>query len=280
MNKEMALQYNNSALKLKFFKYFEVAKINYRNTVTHPSNTLARSLTVALRVWVFTQLYTVTYAVSNAKEIGGLTVAMVVWGLMLTQSFQAAARPAMSRIIEDEVKTGALAHSINKPYSYMIFHYFGFMGRNMTKVLFNLAVGIAVAWILVGPVLITPVGAALGFFLLMLGYTLDFFIYFVIGILAFWVEDISAFNWIYAKMQMVFGGLILPITLFPGALQKITLYLPFSQLYYGASRLIVDFQPALFVQFFLTQIAWIFALFIIAYFLFKKAMKYVSINGG
>lgn len=162
----------------------------------------------------------------------------------------------------------------------MIFHYFGFMGRNMTKVLFNLVVGIVVAWILVGPILVTPIGVALGFFLLMLGYTLDFLIYFVIGILAFWIEDISAFNWIYAKMQMVFGGVVLPITLFPDALQKITLYLPFSQLYYGASRLIVDFQFSLLVQFFLTQIAWIFVLFLLTYFLFKKAMKYVSINGG
>jgi len=79
---------------------------------------------------------------------------------------------------------------------------------------------------------------------------------------------------------MIFGGVIVPIALFPDYLQNIANYLPFSQLYYGAARLMVNFEMSLFKQFILIQLAWILIFALLSSYLFKKGIKNVSVNGG
>jgi len=269
-----------SAFGYKFLKYFEIAKVNYYNSAAYLLNLLSRSATVILRIWIFAQLYKVTYAASGVSEIGGMTVAMIVWSLMMTQSFQSSTRPPISQLIDEEVKTGALAYSINRPYSYIFFHMAGFFGRSLPNLFINLSVGLLAALILVGPLDFSFYGIAFGMTLLFFGYILDFFINLIIGLLAFWVEDTSAFTWIYSKGQMIFGGIILPIALFPEYLQKIAEILPFSLMYYGAARIAVNFDFYLFQKFIFMQFVWIFVFGLSAIYLFNKGIKNVSINGG
>lgn len=267
-------------ITLKILKYFEIAKINYFNSLAYIVNALSRSAVVVLRIWIFAQLYKITFAVSGTDEIGGLTIAMVVWSLMMTQSFQSSGTPRVSNIIDEEVKTGTLAYSINRPYSYILFHLFGFLGRSTPILFTNLLIGSIAALILVGPIKITFFGIFFGLILLFLGRLLDFLISFIIGLSAFWIEDTTAIEWIYSKGQMVFGGIILPIALFPDYLQKIAELLPFSQLFYSAARLMVNFDMELFRQFILTQFFWIALFAALAFYIFKKGLKYVAINGG
>jgi ABC-2 type transport system permease protein len=280
MSQLETLQNGGGLLRYKFLKYFEIAKVNYFNSSAYLLNLLSRSAIVIIRIWIFTQLYKVSYSISGVSEIGGLTVVMVVWSLMMTQSFQTATTPRLSRIIDEEVKTGTLAYSVNRPYSYILFHFFGFIGRSIPNLFINLLIGSVAALILVGPIVLSWQALGLGAVLLFFGYVLDFFVSLIIGLTAFWIEDTSAFTWIYSKGQLVFGGLVLPIALFPEYLQKIAELLPFSQMYYAAARLIVHFEPGLFVQYLLTQMAWIVFFGGVAYYLFHKGIKHVSVNGG
>lgn len=263
-----------------FRKYREIVNVNYRTSSVYLLNLLGRSMPVILRIWIFTQLYSMTYAASGVTAIGELTVAMVVWSLMFTQSFQTATRPHLSKIIDEEVKSGTLAYSLNRPYSYILFHFSAFLGRSLPNLGINLLIGSVAALLLVGPIQIHLGAVLLGILLLFFGYVLDFFISFIIGLSAFWVEDVSGFRWIYNKGQVVFGGLILPLSLFPHSLQRIAEVLPFSQMYYGAARLVVHFEYSIFWQFLVTQGAWIIIFGSIAHLLFKKGINYVSLNGG
>ncbi|MCL5411241.1 MAG: hypothetical protein M1150_00655 [Patescibacteria group bacterium] len=265
---------------LKFFKYLEIAKVNYFTNTTYLANFLSKSIMVVLRIWIFTQLYRVTYATANENEIGGLTVPMVIWGLMIAQSLNTATRPQLSKLIDEEVKSGVIAYSINRPYSYILFHYFGSMGRFVSNLISNLTLGFLAAFILVGPISLSWNGLLLGSLLLFFGYTLDFLIDLMIGLISFWVEDISAFNWIYSKSQLIFGGLILPLSLFPDYLRNIAELLPFSQLFYSGSRLIVNFDFQLFQKYLLIQMAWLVFFWLLVGYVFSKGIKHVSVNGG
>ncbi len=270
----------NKALAVSFPKYWEVAKVNYLNSTTYLTNVLARSATVVFRIWIFTQLYRVTYAVSGVFSIGQMTVPMVIWTLMFTQGFQTATRPGVVRLIDEEVKSGSLAYSLNRPYSYLLFHYFSQLGRILPVLLTNMAIGILAALVLIGPINVTLNGVLAGSLLLFFGYSLDFLISFILGLTAFWVEDTSAFNWIYQKGQMVFGGNILPLALFPAGLRNIAELSPFSQLFYGSAQIIVNFDIETFLKFLTVQLFWIVLFALIAGYLFKKGGKNVSINGG
>lgn len=267
-------------LKSKILKYFEIVKVHYFSSWAYFTNVIGSGFTVLIRIWIFTQLYTISYQASGATIINGQSVAMVVWGLMLVQSFHGATRPNVSRLIEDDVKNGTLAYSISRPYSYILFQLFAFIGRIIPKLFSNLLIGIIAAFILVGPVFFSVKSILLGLILLILGYLLDFLISMIIGLVAFWIEDVSALVWIYQKGQMIFGGAIVPIALFPDYLQNVANYLPFSQLYYGAARLMVNFEMSLFKQFLLIQLAWILIFALLSTYLFKKGIKNVSVNGG
>lgn len=280
MNSLLVAETKNSDFGALILKYLEIFKVSYSSSSVYLANLVFQSITVVFRVWIFTQLYKVTYSVAHSTDIGGLTIPMAVWSLTLVQGFQTATQPSLIRMIEEEVKSGSLAYSINRPYSYLLFHYFGFLGRTLPKLVTNLIIGAIATVILVGFIQFTWMGLLLGVLLVFFGYTLDFAMQFIIGLSSFWVEDTSAFRWIYSKMFLIFGGAIVPLSLFPDAVRNIGELSPFAQLYYGASRIIVNFDSTLFERFFIAQLFWVALFMLIASFMFKKGVKNVSINGG
>jgi len=265
----------------KILKYFYIAKTSAQSRTAYTANLIARSFAVMFRIWMFSQLYIASYKAIGQTTVGGLSVAAAIWSMILVQCFRSSTRPRTDQLIGEDVRSGAVALSLNKPFSFILFHYFNFLGRVFPGLVSTLIVGIFSAIILVGGLSITSImPIILGSLLLLLGYTLDFFINFSIGITAFWIEDQEPFAWIYQRIQYVFGGLIVPLSLFPDKIARIAEFLPFSQLYYGAARTIVQFEPNLFFKFLLTQIGWIIVFALIAILIFKKGMKNVSINAG
>lgn len=269
-----------NSITLSTAKYFEVAKTNYINSTAYLTNIIVRSITVIARIWIFTQLYRVTYLVNGIQTINGISVPMVIWLLMFNQSFQTSTRSGVMQTIEEEVKSGTLAYSLNRPYSYLLFHYFSHLGKTVPFLGLNLLIGIPAAYVLVGGISFSFAGILAGILLLFFGTTLDFLISFILGMTAFWVEDTSAFGWIYQKGQMVFGGAIFPLVLFPDGLRKIGELLPFSQLFYGAAQNIVSFDINIFSKFLSIQMFWLFIFGFLAVWIFSKGGKNVSINGG
>jgi ABC-2 type transport system permease protein len=265
----------------KILKYLFIAKISAQSQTAHSANLIARCGSVMFRIWMFAQLYAASYGVAGKATIGGLSVAMTIWCVMLVQSFRSATRPRVDQVIGESVRSGTLALTLNKPYSFIFFHYFGFLGRVLPGMVGNLGIGIVVAFFLVG-VISSPslVGIALGTVLLFFGYTLDFLISFLIGLAALWVEDQEPLAWIYQRIQYVFGGLIVPLALFPERIAVIAGLLPFSHVYYDAARIMVHYEHALFLRFLAIQTCWVLLFAMLAILAFRKGVKDVSLNGG
>jgi ABC-2 type transport system permease protein len=134
-------------------------------------------------------------------------------------------------------------------------------------------------WFLVGappnplgwlPVAITVLGA----------WTLNFCISALIGLSAFVVEDISAFQWVYQKLAFIFGGLLIPLDFYPAWLQNIARALPFSSILYGPARLFVEPSLSAFLSTLGMQLGWIFALSLVLAFAYRRSLAYLTINGG
>ncbi|MBU4269621.1 hypothetical protein KJ644_02105 [Candidatus Dependentiae bacterium] len=265
----------------KILKYFYVIKTSIHSRTTYKSNLIARSLAVMFRIWMFSQLYIASYKAIGQESIGGLTVVTTIWSMVLVQCFRSSTRPRTDQLIGEDVRSGAIALSLNKPYSFILFHYFNYLGRVVTGLISTLFIGILSAIILVGPLQLPSITSfILGILLLLLGYTLDFFINFIIGIISFWVEDQEPFAWIYQRIQYIFGGLVVPLSLFPERIAHIAEFLPFTHLYYGSARTIVNFEINLFFKYLIIQCCWILFFVFLSILTFKRGMKNVSINAG
>lgn len=270
-----------STAAIKTLKYFEIIKINYFNNTTYIVDVLGSAGLIMFRVWVFSQLYRVAFASQQASQIGGLTLTQTIWTLALTQSFFVSNRTRiLVKQITNEVKNGTIAYTMNRPYSYVLFNFFGNFGVLGSRVITSTIMSGIVALILVGGIYFNIIGLIAGIILFLLGVSMNTLIALVMGLLAFWTEETSPYRWIYDKFNWLFGGVFIPLTVFPETLKKIAELLPFSQMFYHPALMIIKYNTSDFVKFLAIELGWIVILSLVVNFIYKRGIKNISVNGG
>jgi ABC-2 type transport system permease protein len=261
-------------------KYGSIFKTQMLNQMTYAGDLAARSLTIVLFMWIFFQLWRVTYSSSGtgSQSIAGLTLRDTLWYLMLAETIMLS-RTTTWRDISDAVKDGSIAYLLNKPFNFLLYQASVSLGSSLWQMLFNALAGGAVVWLLVGPPP-SPAGWPLVAAVVLLAWAIDFCLSALIGLAAFVTEDVSAFNWIYTKFQLVLGGVLIPLDFYPEWLQQITRYLPYAYTIYGPARLFVD--PALerFTGLVLGQALWLAGMGLLLALVYRRCVSWLNINGG
>ena len=89
-------------------KYWAIFKIQLDNGLAYPGELIGRSLIILPFMWVFYQLWRVTFAASGTSEINGLTLPRTLWYLMIAETIELS-RPRLGNMISDAVKDGSIA---------------------------------------------------------------------------------------------------------------------------------------------------------------------------
>lgn len=260
-------------------KYWAVWRVTVRSQLAYLPELLWRTLFMVVIIYILTQLWRVTYSGAGASSLAGLTLPHMIWYLVVTESL-ILSRPRQIGIIDGEVKGGDIAYRLNRPYHYLLYHYSTFLAEALLRVVVNLTVGSLIALALVGPIRIhlwsVPVFLAGALF----GLTMEFLIHMCIGLGAFWVEDTSAFAWVYDKLLFILGGMLMPIDLFPGIIRRISLVLPMNYIVYRPAKALVALAPGHAASMLLGQLVWLTALGLSAILIYRAGVKRVNVNGG
>lgn len=261
-----------------FQKYWSIFAIQLINSLAYPGELLGRSLMIIPFMWIFAQLWRVTYAASGSAAINGLTLPDTLWYLMLAETLELS-RPRLGNTIADAVKDGSIAYVLNKPYNFLLYQFSTSMGETVFRALLNAVFGSIVVWALVGPPpyllgFLVAIPAILG------AWTLNFCVSVIIGLAAFVTEDISAFQWIFQKMSFILGGLLIPLDFYPPWLQAIARALPFSAMVYGPARLFVSPTLAALVHTLGIQLVWIAGLGLLTVLAYRRGVSVLTVNGG
>src|SRR5512138_1434833 len=134
-----------------FKKYWAIFQITLINSLAYPGELLGRSLMILPFMWIFYQLWKVTYAASGSEVINGLTLRDVLWYLMLAETIELGRPPATARTISENVKDGSIAYLLNKPYDFLLYQLSTVMGETIFRAGMNALFGGLVIWWLVGP---------------------------------------------------------------------------------------------------------------------------------
>ena len=98
---------------------------------------------------------------------------------------------------------------------------------------------------------------------------------------AFYTDTIWGIEVLKRAILNIFSGMIAPITLFPGFLQKIAHILPFKDCVYTPINIYFgELSNLEIVQVIEKQCLWILILYTIAKIVFHKAIKNITVNGG
>ena len=259
-------------------KYWAIFRTQLVNSLAYPIDLLGRSLLIVLFMWIFMNLWRVTYGATGASSIAGLTLADTMWYLMMAEAVMLS-KHELSETISEQVKDGSVAYLLNKPINFILYHFAAGFGDSVLAFGGNLIIGSAVVWLMVGaPPAIT--GWLLAAVAVLFAWLLDFCFSALIGLSAFVVEDSKAFRWIYQKFLLVLGGLLIPLDFFPAWLQTISLNLPFAWIIYGPARLFVDPSLARLGAVLTQQGIWLAVIGGAAWLCYRWAVARLVINGG
>jgi ABC-2 type transport system permease protein len=260
-------------------KYFSVLWIDIRQQLAYRGEFLVRGVMIAMFMSIFVALWSTVYAIGGGSEIAGFRLSQVIWYLAMTETVILSG----SRIyleISDAVKSGDLAYTLIRPYSYLGFQIAHSLGSTFPRMLLNFTIASLVIVPFVRRIETSLPGIA-GFLLLaLLSAVLDAMIAVLIGLGAFFIEEVQPLHWIYSKLLMSVGGMFLPLDMFPAWLRRISDLLPFRFIIYAPARTFVAFEIDFFIRALVGQAMYIVVIAAILTLVWRWGQRRVVTHGG
>jgi ABC-2 type transport system permease protein len=119
-----------------------------------------------------------------------------------------------------------------------------------------------------------------GILVIVLGVAVGTLFQTIIGLLAFWFEEVNPFWWIIQKLVFIVGGLFLPLDFYPEWLQGIARSLPFAFAAYWPASTWANFSWQRFGTTVSGQLIYIAGLSLLAAVLFRTAVRRLHVQGG
>lgn len=262
---------------LRFRKYWLTGRTSLQNNLAYVANFLFDTLLYVFLVTIFIQLWRAIF--SGGASIAGYSLPQMIWYSIITELI-AFSGGSIFHDLNTEIKAGNIAYTLNKPYHYIWYQLANCAGTMLFKLLINGVAAVALGLIFVGPLPDFHWSQAPFILLAILnGMWLNLLILTSLGLTAFWLEENTAFFWIYQKLGFMLG-LFLPLDFFPQWLQKVALYLPFPYITYAPAKLGVSFSWDWFFRTAVLQCFMILGFGAIAFVIYRKGVKMLNVNGG
>lgn len=258
-------------------KYARIAAFAARDALAYLPAFLARNVFFMVILFVFWSLWRAVFA--SRPSVAGLTLVQTLWYLTFTEAMELS-RPRVAGMVQEEVRDGTLAVTLTRPWSYPAFHFWRALGEGSVRALPVLVLGFLLATLLVGPLPGYLRALPFGFLLILLGLAIGILWTLAIGLLAFWLEEVSPVLWIVQKAIFILGGLFLPIDFFPPRLAAVSRWLPFAFSAYWPAITMVSFGWRTFLAGLAGAAAWLAALAGLVALLFAAGRRRVHAQGG
>ena len=196
-------------VSLSLRKYTAVLRVSVANNLAYIIEVVFRTLFLVVFIYVFEQLWKTTFAVRGITALDGFDINTMIWYLAATETL-ALSLPQLTRLVDEEVRSGQLAYLLGRPCSYVLYHFAQYLGERLVRLVLNSAVAFTIALIFVGPPPFTWMGLLAWPLVVFLAASIEYVVYFSIGLLAFWTEETTPFFLIVNRLALVLGGVLAP----------------------------------------------------------------------
>lgn len=265
--------------RLALWKYTAVLRVSVANNLAYMMEVFFRSLLLVVMVFILSQLWKTTFALHKEKILSGFSINSMVWYLIAAESI-ALSLPALTKRIDQEVRSGQLAYLLGRPCSYIWYNFAQYLGERLIRWSMNCLIGAGLALLVAGWPPFTWQGLLAWPLVSFLAISIEFVAYFCIGLLAFWIEETQSFSFVFSRLTLVLGGVLAPLEIFPQPLRSIAFVLPFGAILYGPARTLVHFETQRFYQLLLQQALVLAIGSMILFVVYRVALRRVNINGG
>ncbi len=250
-----------------------------RQQLAYRAELAMRAVQIMLFMGIFMALWTTAFGISGKAELSGYRLAEMVWYLAMTETITLSSSRVFIEISED-VKAGNLAYTLVRPLSYPWYQVANSLGNSAPRFLLNLLAAAAVVTLGTRQIAGSLAGLAAFLTTAALALLLDALIAVLIGLLAFWIEEVMPVFWIYQKLLFTVGGLFLPLEMFPDWLRQATEWLPFRFITYTPARAFVAFEPGFVLRAVGGQVIYVIVLGTLVASVWQRAQRRLVVHGG
>lgn len=129
----------------------------------------------------------------------------------------------------EDINTGAIIPHLLRPCNYMIVNYLNNLAPVVVRLLFNFLLIFGASCLLGQAIQVFTI--FLGFFSVLLGFTILYLIQAVIGCFSVWFHDITRFRDVVYSLLMLLGGRLIPSDLLFSGLKQFVYYTPLPYVY-------------------------------------------------
>lgn len=256
-----------------------VIKIFMKNQMQNKTYILLDSFNMVSRCLVLFFLYDYVFKV-NGGSINGISYETTLWSMFIYFCLMTLKLRNIFMLIMNDVKSGNVEMFINKPISYIFLNFYKALGQGLYSFIIISALGSVAMVIFVGlPTLNIAVFIPTFIITIVLGQILCLILYSLVGVLAFFMQDVRPVYWIVDKFVMILGGSYLPIAMFPKFMKTLAYISPFGAINFASSTVYESWNNE-FMARMLLQLGWIVIFGFLLYYIFYKAKRKAMINGG
>lgn len=147
-------------------------------------------------------------------------------------------------VSEIDIHEGHLSQYLIRPFSYFWFKFFEEIPYRLLQGLYGVIV-CAIFFSFFGQLFVfvtDPFQLFLCVIITLLAYFLSFYFKMVLGVLAFWIQDIRGLYQVIEIVMLIFAGFLVPLELLPSAVSHLSFIMPFAYMIYFP---VVSFQGKL-----------------------------------
>lgn len=202
----------------------------------------------------------------------------LVWYLAGTEWILLSA-PPIHLDIQDALRRGDVVYQLGRPASYVGAEFAAALGLLAVRVPVLGVTAFVCAFAFTGW---TPPPAAILVIVpfALAATTLMTAIHLWIGLLGFWLQDVSPLYWVWQKLAFILGGLMLPLALYPAFVQRIAAVTPFPALLGGPASFVLGQDAVEPAALGLRLVFWSAATAALIAWTFRRATAALTVNGG
>jgi ABC-2 type transport system permease protein len=257
-------------------KYLAFVRMGAVRGVTERGELYGRMLFFPIILGVFNALWT---AVGEAGMPTTGAPHDLVWYLAATE-WIALSAPLVYVEIQEDVRRGDIACHLPRPVSYLGATFCQGLGLLAVRALVLGLIAWVSAFVFTGQL---PRTAAL-LSVIPFGFSAAALIvasYMLMGLLAFWLVDITPVYWVWQKALFLLGGLMLPLELYPLWMQQIGAWTPFPALLAGPGGLLLSHFSLSYALLLAARLSlWALVLAAALHLVFRRATRRLQLSGG
>ena len=256
-----------------------IMRIFMRNQMQDRTNIILDVFNMVARCLIVFLLYAYIFKIKGGS-INGVDYKTTMWSMFIYFCIMTLSVRRIDDIIMKDVKSGNVEVYMNKPRSYLTINFLRVIGQGLFSFLFISFIGTIIMVVFIGvPNVDLKVFIPSLIIVLFLGQILGLILYGIIGLLAFFIQDVRPVHWIVDKLVMVLGGSYLPISMFPKFMKVLAYASPFGAVNFASSTVYESWNNEYLSRIGL-QLLWILVFGLLLHFIYKKSKEKAMINGG